>query len=431
MIKEFKLPDLGENIDAADVVKVLVSVGDTISKDQSVLEVETDKAAIEVPSTVKGVIKEIRIKEGDKAKVGQVILTVEDSSTAPAEEEKPIEKAEGQAPQSAPKPVSKPPEITPSRVEAPKPPPKPIPALHRPQKLVPAAPTVRRFAREIGIDITKVPGTGPGGRISIKDVKNYSRQLRTRTVDDGGRAFPQIQLPDFSKWGEIEKEAMSNVRRKTAEQMSLAWTIPHVVQYDKADITALNEIRKQFGPAAEKAGAKLTFTAILLKVVAEALKRFPKFNASIDTANNEVIYKKYYHVGVAVDTDRGLLVPVIRDADRKNIKTLAVELNEMAEKARTKKISPDDMQGGTFTITNLGGMGVTAFAPIINTPEVAILGVAKGHVEPVWDGKEFQPRLILPLSISYDHRIIDGADAARFLRWICEALEQPFMLIFD
>jgi pyruvate dehydrogenase E2 component (dihydrolipoamide acetyltransferase) len=246
----------------------------------------------------------------------------------------------------------------------------------------------------------------------------------------GGAAAAAAPLPDFTRWGEVERKPMSNIRRKTAEHLSHAWTaIPHVTQHDTADVTALEALRKQYGPQAEKAGGKLTVTAIALKIVAGAMRRFPQFNSSIDTARGEIVLRKAVHVGVAVDTERGLLVPVIRDVDRKGIVDLAVELSNASEKARAGKLSLEDMQGGGFTITNLGGIGGTSFTPIVNWPEVAILGVSRGSHEPVWNGSSFEPRLMLPLSLSYDHRVIDGADAARFLRWVAEAFEQPIVLV--
>jgi pyruvate dehydrogenase E2 component (dihydrolipoamide acetyltransferase) len=246
----------------------------------------------------------------------------------------------------------------------------------------------------------------------------------------GGAATPAAQpLPDFSKLGEVERKPMSNIRRKTAEHLSHAWTtIPHVTQHDKADITALEALRKQYGPQAEKAGGKLTMTAIALKIVAGAMKRFPQFNSSVDLARSEIVFKKFVHIGVAVDTERGLLVPVIRDVDRKGIIELSVELAKLSEKARAGKLSLDEMQGGGCTITNLGGIGGTMFTPIVNWPEVAILGISRGSHEPVWNGQAFEPRMMLPLSLSYDHRVIDGADAARALRWMAEAFEQPLVL---
>jgi len=435
VVTEFKIPDLGENIQAGAVINILVSVGDTISVDQPVLELETDKATVEVPSAVAGVVKEIHIKAGDTVEVGQRVLTLE--GTAPAVEP---------TPQPAPA-VSQPPPPEPSTETRPEPtpmaalaapPPAPIAALppdfYKPDAAygaVPAAPNVRRLAREIGVDIAQVPGTGPAGRISMADVKNYARQrsLAGRGVAPAAApAAAAVPLPDFSKWGQVEREAMSNIRRKTAENLSRAWaTIPQVTQFAKADISELEELRKRFGKTVEAAGAKLTPTAILLKVVASVLKAFPQFNASVDMSSNEIIYKKYYHIGVAVDTDRGLLVPVIRDVDQKTILELAVELQQVAEKARNKKLSLDDMQGGAFSISNLGGIGGSYFTPIVNAPEVAILGVARGQMEPVYINGQFEPRLMLPLALSYDHRLIDGADGARFIKTLVEHLEQPFL----
>jgi pyruvate dehydrogenase E2 component (dihydrolipoamide acetyltransferase) len=291
----------------------------------------------------------------------------------------------------------------------------------------PAAPSVRRLARELGVDIRRVQGSGPGGRISNEDVQAFVKAV----ISGSGGAAPVAPsaLPDFTKWGEVERKPMSNIRRKTAEHLGNAWNqIPHVTQHDKADITAVEELRKKYAPQAEKAGGKLTMTAIALKVAAAALQRFPQFNSSVDMARNEIVYRKSIHVGVAVDTPRGLLVPVIRDVDRKGIIELATDLAKVSEKARGGKLSLDDMQGGGFTITNLGGIGGTSFTPIVNWPEVAILGISRGGYEPVYDGHAFQPRLMLPLSLSYDHRVIDGADGARFLRWVAEAFEQPFVL---
>ena len=288
------------------------------------------------------------------------------------------------------------------------------------------------MARELGVDIYEVQGTGPGARISAEDVSQHARSLITglkSAAAPGGLAAPAARLPDFSQWGEVERKPMSGIRRKTAETMRNAWlTVPHVTQHDLADITDLEALRKRFGHVAEEAGGKLTVTAIALKVVAAALKVFPQFNASIDVAANEIVYKKYYNIGVAVDTDRGLLVPVVRDVDKKNIRDLSAELNQLAEKARNKKISLEEMQGASITITNLGGIGGTSFTPIVNAPEVAILGLSRATHQPVYREGNFEPRLMLPLSLSYDHRLIDGADAARFVRWVAEALEQPFVL---
>lgn len=447
MAYEFKLPSLGENIEEADVASILVSEGDQVQADDPVVELETDKASLEVPIDKAGTIKEIRLSEGDKAKVGAVIIVLETDGTEAGDDAgddagdedtgeevtESVQEADSEEqaePESEPKPEAE------SGTAAATPAPQVAPTQQPSQPsldargLAPASPTVRRFAREIGIDVNQVPGTGPGSRISVEDVKAFAKSLNTgRPMTAATGAMPAPALPDFAKWGDVSAEPMSKIRQKTSEHMSLCWqTIPHVTQFDKADITQLEKARKQYAKKAEAAGGKLTITSILLKIVASALKKFPQFNSSLDTANQQVIYKEYCHVGIAVDTDRGLLVPVIRDVDQKNIVELSAELSGIAEKARDKKISLEDMQGGTFTITNLGGIGGTAFTPIVNWPEVAILGVARGSQEPVWEDGQFVPRLMMPLCLSYDHRVIDGADGARFLRWICEALENPFLL---
>ena len=418
MAIEIRLPELGEKIKSGDVVKVLVSPGDVIAIEQPVLEMETDKAVVEVPSSVAGKVAQVHIKPGEKASVGQLILTLEGEASSPAQSA-PVAQSAPQPPPREVKPTLERPAQ--KQAESPAPPPSS-------QVPVAAAPSVRQFAREIGVEISQVPGTEAGGRISIEDVKKYAKQLLTSKP---AGAIPAVELPDFSKWGSVSREPMSNVRKKTAEHMALAWTsIPHVTQFDWANITDLEERRKKLAAKAEKAGGKLTVTAILVKIVAAALKVFPKFNASIDMAKGEVVLKKYFHVGLAVDTERGLLVPVIRDADRKNIVQIAAEMTQLADKARSGKIALDDLQGGSFTITNLGGIGGTHFTPIVNFPEVAILGVGRARLEPTFQGKDgcCQPRLMLPLSLSYDHRLIDGADGARFLRWIVEAIEEPLMI---
>lgn len=429
---EFKIPDLGENVEGGDVIGILVSEGDTISVEQDVLELETDKATLTVPSSVGGTITQIHVSEGDHITVGQRVLTVEGvtaatpslspssspDTTAAQPESKPDAAAESKSQTARSSEKSAPPIVTSGSASS-----------------VPAAPNVRRLARELGIDITQVPA-GASGRVAIPDLKAYSRQInqgRTDTAPASPSAvgLPSKPLPDFSKWGEIETEKMSGIRRATANQMAYAWgTAPRVTQFDKADIGDLEAMRKKYGQRLEKSGAKLTVTAILLKVAAAALKQFNKFNASIDLENQQVIFKNYYHIGVAVDTPAGLVVPVIRDVDRKNIFELAVELGEVAVKARDRKLGLDEMQGGTFTISNLGGIGGTNFTPIVNAPEVAILGVSRGGLEPIFNKEtgQFEPRLMMPLSLSYDHRLIDGAEAARFLRWICQALEDPMMM---
>ncbi len=296
----------------------------------------------------------------------------------------------------------------------------------------PAAPHVRRLAREIGVDIYSVKGCGPGGRISDDDVRLFAKNAlaaATAAAQTPRGVSSSRSLPDFSKWGKIESVSMRGVRRKTAEHLArLGIRFRTSRSNDRADITELEQLRARFAPRAEEAGGKMTMTAIALKVCASALKVFPQFNASIDMGKEEIIYKQYINIGVAVDTDRGLLVPVIREVDKKNIVELAAELTQMSKKAKDRKLTPEEMEGGTFTITNLGGIGGTGFSPIVNHPEVAILGLSRSRMEPEWINNKFEPRLILPLSLSYDHRLIDGADAARFLRWIAEAFEQPFLL---
>jgi pyruvate dehydrogenase E2 component (dihydrolipoamide acetyltransferase) len=446
---EFRLPELGENISQGDLVRLMIAPGTKVSEGQPVMELETDKAVVEVPSSVSGVVQEVRVKEGEKIHVGQVIFTLEGGAPAPAPARSrtaPVERATGQqgarlAFQAAIRAEGK----TEEQALPPDQPQPAPPVFSMPVQLgkvagtehrqpIAAAPHVRRFAREVGVDIYEVKGTGPGGRISEDDVKTYAKALLSAAATAAQappRAghFAQPRLPDFAKWGKVERVSMRGVRRKTAEHLAEAWnTIPHVTQHDRADITELEQLRARFAPKAEEAGGKMTVTAIALKVCAAALKVFPQFNASIDIEKEEIVYKQYIHIGVAADTDRGLLVPVIRDVERKNIVELAVELSQLSRKARDKKLAPGDMEGGTFTITNLGGIGGVGFTPIVNHPEVAILGLSRSRIEPEWINGKFEPRLILPLSLSYDHRLIDGADAARFLRWIAEAFEQPFLL---
>lgn len=449
---EFTLPELGENVHQGDLVRLMVSPGSQIAAGQPVMELETDKAVVEVPSSVTGKVKEIKVKQGEKVKVGQVIFTLEagGSSTAAAPAASAPAKstpaphtyddharatfqaaiaAEGKTEEQALPPDQ--PQQAPASFAFSMPAHlnKTAGAEHRDP--VPAAPHTRRLARELGVDIHDVKGSGPGGRISEDDVKAYAKSMIAAAAASPARgaAFAEPMLPDFGKWGKIERVSMRGVRRKTAEHLRQAWnTIPHVTQQDKADITELEQLRAKFGPKAQQAGGKMTVTAIALKVCASALKIFPQFNASIDMATEEIVYKQYINIGVAVDTERGLLVPVIRDVDKKNIVELAVELSEISKKTKDKKLTPADMEGGTFTITNLGGIGGTGFTPIVNHPEVAILGLSRSSTEPVWIDGKFEPRLVLPLSLSYDHRLIDGADAARFLRWVAEAFEQPFLL---
>lgn len=414
----FFLPPLGENILEGQLVKILVQAGESVHAKQNVLEVETDKAVIEVPFPEAGVIKTVSVIAGQKIKVGSAVFTYESASNTEVKAE-PVQnitiKPSAPAPQNA---ISTLELITPKL----------------PTHYVLAAPSVRKLAREIGVDLLDVKSQNPSGRITTDDVKAHAKRMATeykadRIKPSGSGTLPQIELPDFSRWGAIESKPMSNIRKATALRMTQAWnTIPQVTQTDWADVTLLEDLRKRFGKRAEDLGTKLTSTAILLKIVGSALKVFPQFNATIDVAKEEIIYKKYIHVGVAVDTDRGLLVPVVRDVNKKNIIDLAKELGELSEKARQRKTTLEEMQGGTFTISNLGGIGGGHFTPIVNPPEVAILGVGKWNYQPVYIDGEFKPRKMLPLSLTYDHRLIDGADTARFLRWICEAVQDPFLM---
>jgi pyruvate dehydrogenase E2 component (dihydrolipoamide acetyltransferase) len=504
-----RLPELGENVDSGELTKILVSAGDTISKDQALVELETDKATIEVPSPVSGTIKELHVQEGRKVKVGDLLLTVEEDAAAATQKEKPREQpelqdqsgvhgeareerqaspaaikktgsptaeatvptparaetAEPQSKQEA-RPAAKPERVPPPQKGEAKPAtraetPAEVEAdtstdiegvrpadsereqtvipfraeaseqAPRPARLAPASPSIRRLARELGVDINKVNGTGPEGRIDEADVKNYARQIISGVVSARlpGEAFGA--MPDFAKWGQIERKPVSSVRRATAEHLTQAWhNVPQVTQFDSADVTDLESLRSCFSQRQDAGAAKITVTAVALKVIAAALGKFPQFAASMDIARREVIYKHYCNIGIAVDTSYGLVVPVVRDADQKSFAQLARELTELSAKAREKRLSLEEMAGGVFTITNLGGIGGTGFSPIVNYPEVAILGISRLRVEPKLIDGSFQPRKILPLSLSYDHRLIDGADAARFLRWVAEAMEQPALLLF-
>ncbi len=432
MANEFKLPDIGDGIESGTVVSVLVKVGDVISVDQSVIELETDKAVVEIPSTVAGQVTSINVEENSEVSIGQVVLTVspegagdaaaDTGSAEPAAEEAKSEQAEAETPPPEAKEAAQPaaPEPAPEQSDAPA----PASGAH-----IPAAPSVRRLARERGIDLASIRGSGILGRISAADLETPAAAPAPAAA-----ATPAFTLPDFSKWGTVERKPMSGIRKATVRSMTTAWsTVPMVTHFDKADSTALEALRKQYQPKAEAFGTKLTPTAILVRIVASALRRFPDFNASIDVESQEVIYKDYVNITVAVDTDAGLLVPVIRDADRKNVLELSAELAELAEKARDRKLSLDEMQGGNFSISNLGGIGGTGFTPIVTPPEVAILGVSRSTMEQVYDraSETFVPRLMMPLAVTYDHRLIDGAAAARFLRWICQAIEEPFLLALE
>ncbi len=444
---EFLLPTLGETATSGVVAKVLVGAGDTVAQDQPILELETDKAVLEVPSTVAGTIQNILVKQGDTVSVSQPIFSYGEGGSASAHSNGAAKNGSIERDSAAPEQTAA------SEAKLPTPPadmtapkatavkndgysttsPAPLavstPAPDAPREPVAAAPSIRRMAREAGVDIYAIHGTGVGGRITEDDIHSVGKPAPVAApVQSGGVSLPA--LPDFSKFGEVNRVAMSGIGKATSNQMERAWTIPHVTQFDKADTTDFEIFRKKYAPLAEKAGGKLTPTAILLKIVVGALKKFPNFNASIDFAAMEVVQKRYYNIGVAVDTPRGLVVPVIQNVESKSIIELAVELGEIAAVAREGKLKAEQMAGGTFTLTNLGGIGGTAFTPIVNTPEVAILGIARGSMEPVWNAESgtFEPRMMMPLCLSYDHRVINGADGARFTRFIAAALEDPNLI---
>lgn len=444
MKKEIKIPDIAENVETGLIAGILVSKGDKIDEDQSVVEIETDKATTDIPSPYAGVVDEIKVNEGDEVKVNQVIMIIEtegegdgDGEEKDKENEGGKEKEEDSKEQEKDTDKVKEEEKEKKKDESAEEEDKEKEAKQKESEEtetdkdlsdVPASPSVRRLAREMDVDITKVKGTGPGNRISAEDVKQYAGKSEAAPAE--GAAPTAIELPDFSQWGATSREPMTNIRKITSKNVQQAWqTIPHVTQFDEADITELENFRKRYQSKAEKAGGKLTVTAILLKIAGFALQKFPRFNASIDANSNEIVYKHYYNVGIAADTPKGLLVPVVQDVNSKSLIDLSVELTELAQKARDKKISPDEMQGGNFTISNLGGIGGTAFTPIVLPPQVAILGVARSQYKPVYVNGELEKRLIIPLSLSYDHRIIDGADGARFLRWICDVIEDPYAIL--
>lgn len=428
MSTEVFLPELGENLQGGDVLDIKVKPGDQVTAGQTLLEVEAEKSTVEVPAPIAGRIARLLVEKGQSIKVGQALLQIDgaDGNAPPATKEAPATKLSRESTERANKHGLDPIEAAPSTKPQPV---RPVPdALAQTSKgsTVAAGPATRRLARELGVDLSRVRGTAQGGRVTQEDVKAHVRDSAPAAITRGSALTPA--LPDFARWGAIERQPMDGVRRKTAEHMSVAWSqIPHVTHHDLADITDLDRLRKQH----EGKGPKLTVTAFALKAAAVALREFPQFNASVDMAGGQLVFKHYYSIGVAVDTDRGLLVPVIRDVDRKSIKVLAQELAEAAERAREKKVSMEDMRGGTFTITNLGGIGGTSFSPIVNWPEVAILGLSRGRPQPVIRDGQVVPRLLLPLSLSYDHRVIDGAAAARFTRRLADLLENPLLMLLN
>ncbi len=464
MAREFKLPDLGEGIHEGEIIAVKVAVGDMVKEEQPIFEVETDKAATEIPSPYSGRVTAINVKAGDTVHVGDVLMVFDGGGEAPAvtpPEEKSKTSPESREARGAAEGLEKaaglPPTTKPTLVPAAQEPTAPVEkaAPSPTEGPVPASPATRRLARELGVDLHQVPGSGPAGLVTAEDVRRFAEGARPaqpepevkETVEEaapvptpaqgGVREVTAPPLPDFGKWGAVETTPLRSVRRATARHMALAWSqIPHVSTTDEADITELEAFRRRHQAGVEKQGGKLTLTVFALKAAVAALKAFPMFNSSLDMEREEVILKHYYHLGVATDTDRGLMVPVMRDVDRKSVVELSKELSAMALRARDGQTPLEEMQGGTFTITNIGMLGGRSFAPIINYPEVAILGLARAKLEPVVrmigegaEDYEIRPRLMLPLILAFDHRVVDGAEAARFLRRVAELLENPETLL--
>ena len=425
MARSFKLPDLGEGVHEGEVLAVHVSVGQEVKEGDIILEVETDKAAVEIPSPFTGTVSEVLVKPGDTVKVGDVMMTFSNGEEAEVVD------------------VQKPEEMPAEAAETEK-----VVYLTEAGKRkgpVPASPATRRLARELGVDLHRVTPTGSGGLVSADDVRAFADTGKEMVeapaaaevipAEAPALTIPSPTLPDFSKWGPVERVPFRSIRRATAKQMVIAWSqIPHVTSQDEVDITKLETFRQKHKAEIEAEGGRLTMTVFALKAVATALKTYPQFNATLDVEAGEIVIKNYYHIGVAVSTDNGLIVPVVRDVDRKSIKELAVEIQDIVQKTRSRKISRDDLQGGTFTITNAGAMGGGYFAPIINFPEVAILGMGQGRLQPAvvdkGDGEhEIAPRLIMPIVLCIDHRVLDGADAIKFLKMVIEALEDPDELL--
>lgn len=429
---EIKVPDIGDFSDVP-VIEILVSAGDLVKVEDSLITLESDKATMEVPSPAQGVIRELKVKLDDTVSEGDIVAVIEVSDAAedgagsaeePAAAEPPASKAPpadepGQAP-SEPRAAQEPPAQPETGV-----------AALDPSKVPYASPAIRRFARELGVDLTRVAGSGSKGRIVREDVSAFVKSVMSGTADStvaspGGLRFdfPELLEVDYSRYGEVEKQPLSRIRKLSAGHLHRNWIgIPHVTQHDEADIMDMEAFRKANEDDALAQGFKLTPLVFLIKATVAALKKFPRFNASLDRDGETLVLKKYFNIGVAVDTPDGLVVPVIRNCERKGIMELASELAEISGRARDKKLKPKDIQGGCISISSLGGIGGTGFTPIINAPEVAILGVSRSHMVPVWDGESFHPRLMLPLSLSYDHRVIDGAEAARFTRYLASRLE--------
>ena len=423
MAIEFK-PNLGDGVKSADVAALHVAAGDTVEAGQIVMELETDKAVLEILADQAGTVTKLLVKKGDTVNAGSAVLVLEPSGAAAASKNGGAKSASaataaavGVAPAKPAKPAA-----TATLVNA------PLPSTSGRDLPLPAGPATRRLARELGLSLASIPGTGSGGRITLEDV--------ARAVagggSGGGRGLVEPPLPDFAQYGPVDRQAFTKLQKTSANNLSLAWQIiPHVTQHDLADITETEAVRKRFVESAPKGSPKVTMTALAMKAVVACLKEFPQFNASYDSAKTEVVLKRYYHIGVAVDTLHGLVVPVIRNVDQKTVLQLAGELSELAAKARDRKLQVSEMQGGTFTITNLGGIGGTSFTPIVNYPEVAILGMTRSQKQLQLVDGEVTERLMLPLSLSYDHRVINGADAARFTVKLAHMLSDAFRLLVE
>ena len=426
MSKEILVPNIGD-FDDVEVIEVLVAPGDTVRAEDSLITVESDKASMEIPAPEAGVVKDVKIQVGDKVSEGSLILLLEPSGEAPQDQADTMP--------SAPRKETAPSRPTP--VAAPTPPRDKPRTVAPPQTLgridevsfsrAYASPGVRRFARELGVDLGRVGGSGRKGRITRDDVTAFVKQVMTQGMPAaGGLQVAPLPEIDFAKWGDIESRPLTKINKLTGQFLHRNWvTVPHVTQFDEADITDMEAMRKAMAAEHKKKGIRITPLVFLMKAIVKGLQEYPRFNSSLDTSGENLIFKKYFNVGIAVDTPDGLVVPVVRDVDKKGLVDLAVELGEISVKARDKKLKPSDMQGGCITISSLGGIGGTKFTPIVNAPEVAILGVSRSKMQPVWNGEEFMPRLMLPLALSYDHRVIDGADGARFTTFLSSALADP------
>lgn len=434
MTQEIFVPDIGD-FDAVEVIEVLVSAGDSIAVEDSIITVESDKASMEIPSPVAGVVKEVKVNVGDSVSEGSLMLVVEASEAGADTPKQELAPAEPEAANEEPKPEAKP-QPAPAKTE-----PVIAPIDSRPSPTVNidevkfskayASPGVRKFARELGVDLGSVEGSGRKGRVIRDDVKGFVKKVMAQGgAAKGGLGVAPMPEIDFSQWGEIETKPLTKINKLTGEFLHRNWvTIPHVTQFDEADITDMEAFRKDMAAEYKEKGIRITPLVFMMKAVVSALKEYPRFNSSLDPAGENLIMKQYYNVGIAVDTPDGLVVPVVKDVDRKSLVELAEELGEISIKARDKKLKPSDMQGGSITISSLGGIGGTKFTPIVNAPEVAILGVSRSKMQPVWNGTEFEPRLMLPLSLSYDHRVIDGADGARFTTFLSRVLSDTRRLL--